>query len=108
MATAAIEKQTGPLSDTELTRAIAAAGSAIKNEQKDVERLENQIAEATEKLASLRGDYGSACKALARGDSADVLGLQDKTKPVEAKLEGLKAAIAEKNDASLAALRVLR
>jgi hypothetical protein len=54
MATATIEHQAGPLSDAELTRAIAAANSAVKDQQKDIEWLESQVAEETEKLAGLR------------------------------------------------------
>jgi chromosome segregation ATPase len=97
MATAALpQQQSGLVSDDQLEREIAAANSAIKNEQKDIDWLEGQIGEETEELSALRKEYSSACKALAQGRDADIIGLQDKMKKREAKIEGLRLAIGEK------------
>jgi chromosome segregation ATPase len=97
MATATLHRQqSGPVSDDQLAQEIAAANSAIKNEQKDIDWLEGQISEETEELAALRKEYSSACRALAQGRDADIIGLQDKMKPHEARIEGLRFAIGEK------------
>jgi|HubBroStandDraft_4_1064222.scaffolds.fasta_scaffold127214_2 chromosome segregation ATPase len=97
MATATLpQQQSGSVSDDQLAREIAAANSAITIEQKDIDWIEGQISGEIEELAALRKEYGSACKALAQGRDADIIGLQDKMKKREAKIEGLRLAIGEK------------
>jgi chromosome segregation ATPase len=95
MSTATIER---PLSDAELAASIAEVNGEIAKAKADLESVESEAANEAGRLGGLRAQYGEACKKLARGEDADVIALQDKMAPVEARIAGLKAAIAEKQN----------
>jgi chromosome segregation ATPase len=95
MSTATIVR---PLSDAELAVSIAEVNDQIAEAKADLESVESEAAKEAGRLGGLRAQYGEACKKLARGEDADVIALQDKMAPVEARIAGLKAAIAEKQN----------
>jgi hypothetical protein len=95
MSTATIERS---LSDAELATSIAEVNGKIAEAKADLESVEGEAAKEAGRLGGLRAQYGEACKKLARGEDADVIALQDKMAPAEARIAGLKTAIAEKQN----------